>query len=204
MSPSALSPTARHGACSAGILQNKMAKKKKAADAAPKLYTTLEREAEAELTERKSVFIGRAAPVKTNDEAQAFIAKVRAAHADAKHNVYAYLLGEAGVTRCSDDGEPQGTAGVPVLDVIRKGGFCDAVIVVTRYFGGVLLGAGGLVRAYSAAASMAVEKAHIISYESYTECVVRCAYPEYPRIENELPKFGALRDGTDFGGEITL
>lgn len=169
-----------------------------------KLYTTLEREASAEFTERRSVFIGCAAPVKTNDEAVKFIAKIRSEHADATHNVYAYLLGEANVMRYSDDGEPQGTAGIPVLDVIRKGGICDAVIVVTRYFGGVLLGSGGLVRAYSAAASLAVGEAHAVSYESYTEFKINCSYSEYQKIEYELPKYGIKRDNTDFGSEITL
>jgi uncharacterized YigZ family protein len=169
-----------------------------------KLYTTLEREASAEFTERRSVFIGCASPVKNNDEAVKFIAKIRSKYSDATHNVYAYLLGGENVTRYSDDGEPQGTAGIPVLDVIRKGGICDAVIVVTRYFGGILLGAGGLVRAYSAAASLAVKEAHVVSYEGYTEFQVNCSYSEYQKIEYELPKYGIKCDDSDFGSEIIL
>lgn len=169
-----------------------------------KLYTTLEREASAEFTERRSVFIGCSAPVRTNDEAVKFIAKIRSKYTDATHNVYAYLLSGANITRYSDDGEPQGTAGIPVLDVIRKSGICDAVIVVTRYFGGVLLGAGGLVRAYTTAASLAVGQSHVVSYESYTEFLIKCSYSEYQKIEYELPKYGVKCDNTDFGSEITL
>ncbi|MHB1151234.1 MAG: YigZ family protein [Eubacteriales bacterium] len=181
--------------------------KKKVSETGPSeiiLYTTLECEASAELTERRSVFIGCAAPVRTADEANRFIARIRSKHADASHNVYAYLLNEGNIMRHSDDGEPQGTAGIPVLDVIRKRGFCDAVITVTRYFGGVLLGAGGLIRAYTAAASLAVEKAHVISFERYTEFQVRCNYSEYQKIEHELPKFGIKCDDTDFSDDITL
>jgi uncharacterized YigZ family protein len=168
------------------------------------LYTTLERGASAELTERRSVFIGCAAPVRTPDEANHFIAKIRSEHADASHTVYAYLLNEGNIMRCSDDGEPQGTAGIPVLDVIRKGGFCDAVITVTRYFGGILLGAGGLVRAYTAAASLAVKEAHVVSYEGYTEFKITCSYSDYQKIEHELPKYGIKCDDINFIEEITM
>lgn len=169
-----------------------------------KLYTTLERNASAELTERRSVFIGCAAPVKTADEAINFVVKIRSKHADASHTVYAYLLNEGNIMRCSDDGEPQGTAGIPVLDVIRKGGFCDAIITVTRYFGGVLLGVGGLVRAYTATASLAVGEAHVVSYEGYTEFQIRCNYSDYQKIEHELPKYGIKCDDINFIEEITL
>ncbi len=171
---------------------------------APKLYTTLAREASGELTEKKSVFIGYARPVKSEDEAIAFIAKIRKKHADARHNVYAYQLSGGGIARYSDDGEPQGTAGVPVLDVLKKSGADDCVIVVTRYFGGILLGAGGLVRAYSAAAKLAIDAAEVVTYESYTELKIASDYSSYQRIEAELPKFGAIVDSTDFGGSITL
>jgi uncharacterized YigZ family protein len=109
-------------------------------------YITLSKEAEVSFIEKKSEFIGYAAPVKTEEEAMEFINKIRKKHANATHNCYAYQLAN-GSARYSDDGEPQGTAGVPILSVIQKGGFTDAVIVVTRYFGGILLGAGGLVRA---------------------------------------------------------
>lgn len=171
---------------------------------APKLYTTLAKEASGELTEKKSVFIGYASPVKSEKEAIDFIAKIRKKHSDARHNVYAYQLNGGGIARYSDDGEPQGTAGVPVLDVIKKSGADDCVIVVTRYFGGILLGTGGLVRAYSAAAKLAVDAAEVVTYESFTEFSVKCDYSAYQKLEAELPKYGVKTDSVDFGGEVVL
>ena len=122
-------------------------------------YRTLHSSSQDEFTEKRSRFIGYACPVTTEDEALAFIAKIKKQHWDAKHNVYAYVLRDWQIRRYSDDGEPQGTAGIPVLDVLIKGDVTDAVIVVTRYFGGILLGGGGLVRAYGHAASIAVRAA---------------------------------------------
>ena len=183
-----------------------MAKKKEAAGAAetaPAAYVTLEREASVEMVEKKSVFIGHAKPVKTGDEAVEFINKIRGKYPDATHNVYAYMIG-ANVTRYSDDGEPVGTAGLPVLEVIRKTGFTDACIVVTRYFGGILLGAGGLVRAYSAAAKLAADEAHIVSYVEFTEFRAACNYADFQKIDYELPRFGVKKDGVDFGAQIVL
>lgn len=183
-----------------------MAKKTKNIEPAaePKLYTTLAREASGELTEKKSVFIGYAKPVKTEREAIDFIAAIRKKHSDARHNVYAYQLNGGGIARYSDDGEPQGTAGVPVLDVIKKSGADDCVIVVTRYFGGILLGTGGLVRAYSAAAKLAVDAAEVVTYECFKELSLKCDYSAYQRLEAELPKYGIITDSVDFGGEVTL
>ena len=120
-----------------------------------KNLTTVGKEASAEFTEKKSVFIGYTAPVQNADEAEEFIRKIKKKHADARHNVSAYVIGNA--IRYSDDGEPKGTGGVPVLEVIKKSGVDGTVVVVTRYFGGILLGAAGLVRAYSKAAAMAIE-----------------------------------------------
>lgn len=170
----------------------------------PKLYTTLEREAHVEFVERKSLFIGHAIPCKSEAEALAFLASMRSKYSDATHNVYAYSIAKNNIMRFSDDGEPQGTAGMPVLDVIRKSGFTDACIVVTRYFGGILLGAGGLVRAYSASAVQAVNEAHIVSYEEYTELILCCDYSDYQKIAYELPSFGAIEDGNEFGIEVVL
>lgn len=107
------------------------------------------------------MFICRVKPVSTEEEALAFLNDIRRRFSDARHNVYAYALRGNGISRFSDDGEPHGTAGLPTLDVLRKGGIVDAVAVTTRYFGGILLGTGGLVRAYSLAASMAVERAGV-------------------------------------------
>ena len=167
-------------------------------------YTTLEGEGVAEFTEKKSVFIGHAIPVKSEEEAQAYVKKQKNAYMDARHNVWAYLMKGEIVARYSDDGEPQGSAGVPVLDTIRKSGVTDAVVVVTRYFGGILLGAGGLVRAYSHTAKLALEAAHIITYERYTEMELICSYSDYQRYQAELPRFGAVVDDTQFTDRVTL
>ncbi len=167
-------------------------------------YTTLEHEGEAEFTEKRSVFIGHAIPVQSEEEAQAYIKKQKSAYMDARHNVWAYLMKGEIVARYSDDGEPQGTAGVPVLDTIRKSGVTDAVVVVTRYFGGILLGAGGLVRAYSHTAKLALEAAHIITYEQYTELELVCSYSDYQRYQAELPRFGAVIDDTQFSDRVNL
>ena len=168
------------------------------------LYTTLEGEGEAEFIEKKSVFIGHAAPVKSEEEAQAFVKKYKNQYLDARHNVWAYLMKGEIIARYSDDGEPQGTAGVPVLDTIRKSGVTDAVVVVTRYFGGILLGAGGLVRAYSHTAKLALEAAHIITYEQYTELELVCSYSDYQKYSAILPSFGAIIDDTDFSDRVAL
>jgi len=168
------------------------------------LYTTLEGEGEAEFTEKKSVFIGYAAHVESEEDALAKIKARKKEYADARHNVWAYLCNGEIVARYSDDGEPQGTAGVPVLDVIKKSGVTDAVVVVTRYFGGILLGAGGLVRAYSHTARLALDAARIITYEQYTELEILCSYAEYQRLLPELPRFGALTDDTDFSDRVRV
>ena len=182
-----------------------MAKEKeKKIEAADTLYTTLGGEGEAEMIEKKSIFIGQAAPAKTEAEALAFIEKIRHKHGDAAHNVWAYMVNKGAQARYTDGGEPQGTAGIPILDVIRKNHFTDAVIVVTRYFGGILLGAGGLVRAYSASAKMAVDAAQIVTYEPYTEFRLTCGYAEYQRLQNELPKMGVEQDDISFAEGITL
>lgn len=169
-----------------------------------KKYVTLRKEASAEFEEKRSVFIGYAKPVKTEAQAMEFVKKIRGKHGDARHNVFAYTLNGGVTARYSDDGEPQGTAGIPVLDVLRKSGVDDACIVVTRYFGGILLGAGGLVRAYSAAAKMALDAAEIATFEPYTEFSLSCSYPDYQKISAELPRFGALIDDTDFADNVTV
>jgi uncharacterized YigZ family protein len=125
-------------------------------------YTTLAKDGTATLVEKRSEFIGYAKPVNNEDEAAAFVMSIKKKHADARHNVFAYVLRGGALKRYSDDGEPQGSAGMPVLDVICKNGLDGAAVVVTRYFGGILLGTGGLVRAYSSAASAAIADAGII------------------------------------------
>lgn len=163
---------------------------------------TLGKEASAEFTEKKSVFIGYASPVKSAEEAEAFILSIKKKHADARHNVSAYIVGNA--VRYSDDGEPKGTGGVPALEVLKKSGVDKAVVVVTRYFGGILLGAPGLVRAYSKAASMAVEAAGIVKFRSYTECTLVCDYATYDRLLYEIGCRGIIVDSTNFESGITM
>lgn len=171
--------------------------------ATEELYITLEKEASASFVEKKSEFIGYACPCKTEQEALDFIAKIRKKHADAKHNVYAYQIKENNIARFTDDGEPQGTAGMPVLDIIRKTGFTDACIVVTRYFGGILLGTGGLVRAYSHAAKLAAEAAHVITYERFITCEIICDYADYDKIRASYQGVGLMVDSVDFAADVT-
>ncbi|MDD3225182.1 MAG: YigZ family protein [Clostridium sp.] len=126
-------------------------------------FYTIKDEAVFEFEEKKSVFIGSIKRVETENEAKEFIEQVKSTHKDAKHNVFAYIIGEnKEIQRCSDNGEPQGTAGVPVLEVIKKNNLTNVIIVVTRIFGGILLGTGGLVRAYTKAAAESVKKGNIV------------------------------------------
>lgn len=126
-------------------------------------YFTIKDEVSSRFEEKKSVFIGHVKRVYTEDEAKDFVSKIRNNHKEARHNVYAYIIGQnMGIQRYSDDGEPQGTGGIPVLEVIKKNEITDVAIVVTRYFGGILLGKGGLVRAYSKGAAMAVNDGGIV------------------------------------------
>lgn len=126
-------------------------------------YFTIKDEISTQFEEKKSLFIGHIKRVYEEEEAKKFIDKIRSEQKEARHNVYAYVIGEnMGIQRYSDDGEPQGTGGIPVLEVIKKNGITDVAIVVTRYFGGILLGKGGLVRAYSKAAAMAVDEGSIV------------------------------------------
>ena len=168
------------------------------------LFTTVSREAHVDFEEKRSIFIGHAIRTDSEEEALAFVKQLKKQYQDATHNVYAYMMKGDMVARYSDDGEPQGTAGMPVLDVIRKSGVRNVCVVVTRYFGGTLLGAGGLVRAYSHAASLALEAAGIITYEPYDEYELRCGYSEYQKYNVILMNEGALVDGTDFAEDVTV
>ena len=176
--------------------------------AEPILYTTLEHEGQDEFEERRSVFIGHAAHAETEEEAMAFIKQKQKEYADATHNVWAYRLSRGTSTetaaRYSDDGEPQGSSGLPTLEAIRKKGVFDAVVVTTRYFGGILLGVGGLIRAYSHGASLALEAAGIITYEQYREFMLDTTYSDYQLILQELSRFGVLTDNSEFTDRVTL
>lgn len=167
-------------------------------------YITLAREAEAEFEEKHSRFIGRAAPVRNEAEAMDLIRRVKADWPGATHYVWAYLMRGGTQARYTDDGEPSGTAGRPVFDVIAKSGCDDACVVVTRYFGGTLLGAGGLVRAYARGAVLALEAAGIVAYEKYKEMALICGYSEYQRYTVELNRAGAILDDVVFAERVSL
>jgi uncharacterized YigZ family protein len=167
-------------------------------------YTTIKESAQAEYVERRSRFIGAIAPVSTQEEAIAFIGQKRIEHREASHNVYAYILRDPQTRRCSDDGEPQGTAGIPTLDVLQKSDLIDVVLVVTRYFGGVLLGTGGLARAYSRAARLSVEAASIVPMQACVELALTLAYEQYGKVSYMLPKYAAQTTFLDFGVDVKL
>lgn len=158
--------------------------------------------ASGEIEEKKSVFIADAAPVSSEDEARAFIDAVKKKYHDASHHVYAYVLAGGSVARYSDDGEPQGTGGIPVLNVIKSSGASDCVIVVTRYFGGTLLGTGGLSRAYGSAAKAAADAAGIAEFEEHARLRVLVSYPDYQKIASQISKLGAAEESSSFGADV--
>ncbi len=167
-------------------------------------YKTVGQFASDELVEKRSRFIGYCKPVTSQDEATAFINEIKSKHWDARHNVYAYVIRSEGVSRYSDDNEPQGTAGIPVLDAIRKRDITDCVVVVTRYFGGVLLGAGGLVRAYSAAAKLAIDAAGEKEMVMCAVCTLSCSYTMYGKIPALIARFGGTVDDSAFTDDVTV
>ena len=167
-------------------------------------YRTILNEASDEFIERKSRFIGYIKPVTTQEEAVSFINEIKSKHWDATHNVYAYVLREGQVRRYSDDGEPQGTAGIPVLDVLLKENVTDCVVVATRYFGGTLLGAGGLVRAYSHTAKIAVDAGQVITMKLCKVLKVTCDYNFYGRLNSFIPEMGGVIDDTEFADNVTV
>lgn len=169
-----------------------------------KEYKTVEKEGVDEFVEKKSRFIGHVKPVKTQQEATEFINLLKSKYWDATHNVYAYVLRENNICRSSDDGEPSGTAGVPVLDVLLKEQLVDVCVVVTRYFGGTLLGAGGLVRAYSHGSKIAVESGGIITMAPCKIMTVSVNYSFYDRMNNLLAESGANVIESDFSDVVNI
>ena len=167
-------------------------------------YKTVENEASDFFIEKKSRFIGYVCPVKTQEEAADFINKIKSKHWDATHNVSAFVLRENNIQRCSDDGEPSGTAGVPVLDAILKSGVVDVCVVATRYFGGTLLGAGGLVRAYSHTSKIALEAGNIITMAQCSILETTVDYSFYERLGNLLSDFGANIIDTEFADSVKI
>ena len=169
-----------------------------------KLYITVKGYGEARFEEKRSVFIGYCEHVTSEDEALAFIKRIKEKHKDATHNCYGYVMNGGILCRYSDDGEPQGTAGKPILDMLKKSGVDDVCVVVTRYFGGTLLGTGGLVHAYSLGAKMAVETAGIAQFENYAVLKVECSYSDYQRIGLELERCEAIIDSTDYSDSVEV
>ena len=167
-------------------------------------YVTLRKEASAELEDRKSIFIARAKPVSQEKEALDFLNSIKAEDRTATHNVFAYRLRDRNFSRYSDDGEPSGTAGLPVLDILERGEITDAIIVVTRYFGGTLLGTGGLVRAYSGAAGKAAEEAGIVTMEESGIYEFVCGYPEYERAVRIIREAGAEITASEFLDQVRI
>lgn len=167
-------------------------------------YITVKKYAEAEITEQRSRFISAVKPVTTEEEAIEFINERKQKYWDARHNVYAYVIRDKGIARFSDDGEPHSTAGKPTLEVLTKQGITDAVIVTTRYFGGVLLGTGGLVRCYSKSAADAVIAAEIGEMRPCICCEVECEYPQYEKLQKTVVEAGAVLENTEFLQNIKI
>lgn len=165
---------------------------------------TLYKRAEAEIIEKKSRFIGHAIPVRSEAEAQEFIAEMKKQYADATHNVSAYYINDGAIARCSDDGEPQGSSGYPTLNALKTCGATDMCVVVTRYFGGTLLGTAGLARTYAAAARAAIEEAGFAVWEKFTILMVEVGYSEYQKLTVMLRNEGIVEEDTDFGEKVTV
>lgn len=159
---------------------------------------------EAEFVEKRSRFIGHAWRVDSEEEARARIAQTRKRHYDARHNCWCYLLREGNVLRYGDDGEPQGTAGQPMLNVFQRAGVFDVCCVVTRYFGGILLGAGGLTRAYGGTAKLALDAAGVCRMRRWSTLAVACPYPLYQRIRLLVEQRGGAVEDAEFGADVML
>ena len=166
-------------------------------------YLTLKTEAAAVFIEQRSKFIATARPVETADDAEAFISRIKQQYKDATHNVWAYLIDD-GHLRASDDGEPSGTAGTPVLQVLRAGRIFKSAIVVTRYFGGVLLGAGGLARAYGTSAKLGVEAAGIVTMTLCERFTTTVEYADGDRVKNALQTGGAVITNTVYTDKVSF
>ena len=157
----------------------------------------------AEFVEKKSRFIGEIWPVSTEEEARQRVADVEKKYHDARHSCWCFLLRD-GTIRYSDDGEPQGTAGQPMLEVFSRAGITDCVCVVTRYFGGVLLGTGGLVRAYTRSAKDALDAAGITVERLWDRLLVPCSYGQFEKVRQETQRHGGVIEDTDYGTDIML
>lgn len=169
-----------------------------------KSYKTVKLSGQDEFFEKRSRFICRCKPVADEQQAVDFINTIKKDCWDAAHNVYAYRLRDGNKERYSDDGEPQGTAGMPVLDVILKNNVVDVAVVVTRYFGGVLLGTGGLVRAYSNGSKTALNAGKIITMELCGKCLLNCSYNQYGKVNTLIVQGGGYIDDSRFSEDVEI
>lgn len=167
-------------------------------------YTTIEGTAEAEIEQKKSRFICALSHVETEEQAQEFVRFVREKHKAARHNVYAWILRDGNRERCSDDGEPQKTAGLPTLETLRGAGVTNIVAVTTRYFGGTLLGTGGLVRAYTQAAQAALASANIVLVSSCVDIRITMPYPYYDKIAYQVSQENTRVLDISFTSEVHM
>lgn len=168
-------------------------------------YLTVLNETSYEMIERKSKFIAAVKPVNNECEAIEFIKKISDENKNATHNVYAYIIKDGvEINKASDDGEPQGTAGVPILEVIKKEGLINVCVVVTRYFGGILLGAGGLIRAYSSAAREGIHKAKICNMVIYKKIAVSLDYSLYGKVQNSMQEAGITILDVEYSDVVKL
>ena len=168
-------------------------------------YKTLKAAASDEFIVNKSRFIGYASPCETEEEALAFLKSIREKHKDATHNCYAYVIGQnAGIMRYNDDGEPGGTAGMPIIEVIKARGVVNCCVVVTRYFGGVLLGAGGLVRAYTKGCVVALNAAQVVTMEESQRILMDIPYPMWDKINYHLQSLPQITEHTEFGASVSV
>ena len=168
-------------------------------------YKTLHEYGQDEIIIEKSTFIGYANPIKTEEEAVEFVNEIKKKHKDATHNVWAYTVGKnMNIQRYSDDGEPQGTAGIPTLEVIKKEDLRDVVVVVTRYFGGIKLGAGGLVRAYTKGAKIGLEAGKVIEKIMYHEVKIGIDYNQLGKVQNEIMNMGYFIKDTIYEENVQI
>lgn len=168
-------------------------------------YKTLRQSSCDEFIINKSRFIGYAAPVETEEEALAFLQSIRTKHKDATHNCYAYVIGQnAGIMRYSDDGEPGGTAGLPMMEVIKAQGVVNCCVVVTRYFGGVLLGAGGLVRAYTQGCVVGLKAAQVVTMEPSQRYLCEVSYPLWDKVQYGLRSLPVQLAGSEFSAAVAF
>lgn len=168
------------------------------------VYKTIKEQSQSLLIEKKSKFIANVKPVDNEEDAISFLNEMRSKYSDATHNVYAYVIDENNIFRYSDDGEPSGTAGMPVLDAIRKSGIVDAIVVVTRYFGGTLLGTGGLVHTYGASAKQGLIESTIVTRQLCDILSIKIDYTLLGKMQYEIASNGYMLEDTIYEDDVTF